>query len=634
AIVTVDRDFRVVSWNPTAEKLFGYTAQEAIGQEIFKLNAVDREILAESKQYSERIATGQRVQAITQRTRKGGGLVDVEVLGLPVFVDGQRVGNVVIYHDITDLLKAQREAEAANQAKSAFLATMSHEIRTPMNAVIGMSGLLLDTPLKPDQREYAEIIRSSGDSLLTIINDILDFSKIEAGRMELEHQAFDLRECVEGALDLVAARAFEKNLDLAYMFDELTPAAIVGDVTRLRQILLNLLTNAVKFTEEGEVVLTVKTKKVQEMRKRATRFEMLFAVRDTGIGIPTNQIDRLFQSFSQVDASTARRYGGTGLGLAISKRLVELMGGEMWIDSELGSGTTVYFTIQAQSGRRPAARQRRIASTQPLLAAKRVLVVDDNATNRLILSRQTQAWGMIPAETGDPVEALEWVTRGDQFDLAILDMNMPGMDGLELAAGIRATPGARTLPLVLFTSLGRREADVKDVDFAAQLSKPIKQSHLYDALVGIFAGAETPARHERPMQVRLDREMAGRHPLRILLAEDNAVNQKLAIRLLEQMGYRPDVAGNGLEVIEAIERQPYDVVLMDVQMPEMDGLEATRLIVKRWKKARRPHIIAMTANALEGDREACLAAGMNDYITKPIRVNELVGALETAEAKN
>jgi PAS domain S-box-containing protein len=649
AVMVLDVHHRIIDLNPAAERILGCPLTELVGQ-------TSLQVLSAWSDQVERFYNQAKAHEELSLTIDGAlHFFDLRIS--PLFDQrGSPVGRLVVLRDITErkqamqaLEQARVAAEAANATKSAFLAMMSHEIRTPMNAIIGMTSLLLDTDLTGEQREYAETVRASSDALLTIINDILDFSKIDAGKLELEQQSFELRECVESALDLVAARASEKNLDLAYFLDEAgsyneqVPTAIYGDVTHLRQVLVNLLSNAVKFTPHGEVVLSVQARPVDDVRmggekRRSGQFpalyELHFAVRDTGIGISEEDQSRLFRSFSQVDASTTRRYGGTGLGLAISKRLAELMGGTMWVESQPGRGSTFHFTILAQAATTDVRPY--LKPDQPHLDGKRVLIVDDNATNRTILIAQTKSWGMLPTACASGQEAFAQAQAGTAFDVAILDMQMPEMDGVMLAERLGKLPSTRSLPLILFTSLSRREVETKRVEFAALLHKPIKPSQLYNALLFLFTtqqqkqAARLTLKSSEGRDTRFDSGLGQRLPLRLLLAEDNTVNQKLALRLLARMGYRADVAANGLEVLEAVRRQHYDVILMDVQMPEMDGLEATRLIHQSQPVEQRPRIVAMTANAMQGDREECLAVGMDDYLTKPIQINALQEVLERA----
>jgi signal transduction histidine kinase/two-component SAPR family response regulator/HPt (histidine-containing phosphotransfer) domain-containing protein len=541
-----------------------------------------------------------------------------------------------LLHRQRELMSARIAAESAARAKADFLAAMSHEIRTPMNGVVAMVGLLLETQLTAEQRGYLETIHASSEALLTIINDILDFSKIEAGKLELDSRPFDLRACVEETLDLMAAKAFEKNLDLMYQMDDEIGSLVEGDPLRLRQVLVNLLSNGIKFTKTGEILVQIKLLSAKEEEKQnRSLLHLHFSVRDTGIGIPPDRLARLFKPFTQADASTAHRYGGTGLGLAISKQLVELMGGKMWAESVPGEGSTFHFTVNVLA--QPQTAPYPLAGRQDALAGRRVLIVDDNATSRRVLAEQATRWGMIPRDAGDAPQAMTLLRDGSQFDLAILDAQLPGMDGFTLAAEIHQLPDTTTLPLVLLTPLGARlEAPATaSIPFVAFTVKPVKPAQFFETVTRAFSDIKpAPLPQPSPPPVQAKETFASRRPLRVLLCDDNAINQKVALRIMQQLGYEPDLVGNGREALDALDRKPYDLIFMDVMMPEMDGLEATRAIREFQKTGGKTHfnarivIVAMTAQAMQGDREKCLAAGMDDYLSKPIRPSDVRTVIE------
>ncbi len=614
--------------NPAFARMVGYTPEELIGKSPHDVTDSDyQDVLQQAHQKRQ---SGLRNAYETRLRHRDGHGIYVLNSGVPYLLEGQIAGSIVVVTDLTQRKKieaveqrARREAEAAARAKSEFMANMSHELRTPLNAIIGLADLLLETPLNQEQQDFLGTMRQSGEVLLAIVNDVLDFSKIDAGKMRLVVEPFSVRQCVEEAVDLVATQARQKGLELITYLNPKLPPMVEGDENRLRQILVNLLNNGVKFTEAGEVVVAVEGKKEEN-----GRYQLQFTVRDSGIGIPSDRLNFIFKPFTQIDSSASRRYGGTGLGLVISRRLVEMMGGQIWAESREGHGSTFRFTILAEAANAP--------QEEPLqwrLTGKRALIVDDNETNRLILTRQLQGWGMESTAAASGWETLQQLHNSKPYDVIILDMQMPEMDGVALAQAIHRLPLAARPPLILLSSMGILVAGEANEYFAAQLSKPIKPSQLQRTLLRILSPGTTSLLTPPPVQMRVAREAIPAPSLRLLVGEDNPTNQLVLRQMLTHLGYQADMMSDGQEVLAALRRRSYDVLLLDIQMPHMDGLTALRHIQDEWPPEQRPHIVAVTADALVGRREQYLAAGADDYLSKPIRMDGLVAILKRVKPR-
>ncbi|HZW03839.1 MAG TPA: response regulator, partial [Anaerolineaceae bacterium] len=607
AIVTLDHHQSILTFNPAFERLVGYKAREVVGRKLDDLFADDGSF-SKTAPLSEKVLAGQPVNAIVQRRRKDGAILDVETLGVPFVVDGHIVGALWLYHDITELMEARRQAEQADRAKSEFLANMSHEIRTPMNGIIGMIDLTLRTQLNDEQFDFLTAARESADALMSLLNSVLDLSKIEAGQFHLEEIEFDLLPLVEGVAQTLAGRAESKGLEIASYIDPNVPLRVIGDPGRLRQILVNLMENAIKFTDHGEVFIRAELDEDQ-----GRRVMLRFLVTDTGIGIPEERKNAIFERFVQADGSTTRKYGGTGLGLTISKQLSEMMGGKIGVESEPGKGSTFWFTAQLEKGHNLAA----VPPRPPvLLQGLRVLVVDDNATNRKVLSRMLENFGCRVTAVSTGREVLPALVRAaltkHPFRLVLLDLQMPEIDGVAALQLIRAEPLTQNTKVIVLTSMGQRgELErLKELGCSSYVLKPIKQSQLQDTLENVI-GQRTWSDNRRRLPVEPVAQPAGR--LRILLAEDNHINRKMIKELLGREGHRVDLANNGVEAVAAWQQAEYDLVLMDVQMPEMDGLEAAqRIRALENANGHRTPIVALTAHAMPGDRQRCLQAGMDD----------------------